>query len=89
MKKFYTLFILSVSITFGQIPAYYSSIDFTQSSVNVKNQIANLITVTHTTLIPYTASTTDTWDVIKIGDLNPNNSQNVLFFTVGMIQTLQ
>ena len=80
MKKFYLLFFFMVSLTYGQIPAYYSSIDFTQTGNNLKNQLTTLVTNTHTTQIPYTASTTDTWDVIKTGDLDPSNPENVLLF---------
>jgi endonuclease I len=63
----------------AQIPAYYSTIDFTQTSTNIKTQLATLITNTHTTNLPYTASgTTDTWDALYQTDLNPTNTNNVL-----------
>jgi endonuclease I len=62
----------------AQIPAYYSSIDFNQSGDNLKYQLTTLITNTHTTILPYTASgTTDTWDALYQTDLNPTNSNNV------------
>ena len=64
---------------FAQIPAYYSTIDFTQTGDNLKNQLTTLITNTHTTNLPYTATgTTDTWDALYQTDLNPTNSNNVL-----------
>jgi endonuclease I len=64
---------------FAQIPAYYSTIDFTQTGNNLKNQLTTLITNTHTTNLPYTATgTTDTWDALYQTDLNPTNSNNVL-----------
>lgn len=66
-------------ICFAQIPAYYSTIDFTQTGDNLKNQLTTLITNTHTTNLPYTATgTTDTWDALYQTDLNPTNSNNVL-----------
>jgi endonuclease I len=62
----------------AQIPAYYSSIDFNQTGNNLKSQLSTLITNTHTTKLPYTASTTDTWDALYQTDLNPSNTNNVL-----------
>ena len=63
----------------AQIPAYYSTIDFNQTGDNLKNQLTTLITNTHTTILPYTATgTTDTWDALYLTDLNPINSNNVL-----------
>ena len=63
----------------AQIPAYYSTIDFNQTGNNLKNQLTTLITNTHTTELPYTATgITDTWDALYLTDLNPNNSNNVL-----------
>lgn len=77
MKKY--LFLLFVSFfSFAQIPAYYSSIDFTQNGNTLKLALANLITTTHTNQIPYTASTTDVWDALQSGDRNPNNTAQVL-----------
>jgi endonuclease I len=66
-------------ICVAQIPAYYSSIDFSQTGNDLKNQLTTLITNTHTNLLPYTATgTTDTWDALYQTDLNPNNTNNVL-----------
>lgn len=59
---------------YAQIPAYYSSIDFSQTGENLKSQLATLITTTHTTMLPYTSSSMDTWDAIQMSDLDPNNS---------------
>lgn len=73
------LFLLVPSLFYAQIPAYYSSIDFTQTGDYLKNQLTTLITNTHTTNLPYTATgVTDTWDALYQTDLNPNNSNNVL-----------
>lgn len=63
----------------AQIPTYYTSIDFSQTGNNLKNQLTTLITNTHTTFLPYTATgTTDTWDALYQTDLNPTNTNNVL-----------
>jgi len=62
----------------AQVPSYYSTIDFNQSSNDLKQDLSQLITTTHVNEIPYTSTSVDTWDVLKIADLNPNNSQDVL-----------
>ena len=78
MKNLF-LFLLTPILTLAQIPEYYSTIDFTQTGDNLKTQLTTLITTTHTTNLPYTATgTTDTWDALYQTDLNPNNSNNVL-----------
>ena len=64
----------------AQMPTYYNGIDFTQNGNALKSQLQNLITYTHTTDLPYTSSSLDTWDIIKQTDLDPENIQNVLLF---------
>lgn len=77
--KLKLLLLLAPFICLAQIPAYYSSIDFSQTGDNLKNQLTTLITNTHTTVLPYTASgTTDVWDALTLTDLNPSNTNNVL-----------
>ena len=76
--KLLLLFLLPL-YCIAQIPAYYSTIDFNQTGNSLKNQLTTLITNTHTTNLPYTATgTTDTWDALYQTDLNPNNNNNVL-----------
>ena len=77
IKKLLFLLLLP-TLLFAQIPAYYSSVDFTQTGENLKVQLANLITTTHTTMLPYTSSAFDTWDAIMIADEDPHNTANVL-----------
>jgi endonuclease I len=80
MKLKLLLLLLSYSC-FGQIPAYYSGIDFSQSEENIKNQLATLITTTHTIELVYTSGNSgllDTWTVLKQSDLNLSNLNNVL-----------
>ncbi|WP_264559765.1 endonuclease [Flavobacterium sp. N2270] len=66
--------LLICSVLQAQIPAYYSSIDFTQTGNTLKSQLTNLITTTHTTNLSYTPGV---WEALKLTDLNPNNSNNV------------
>ncbi|GLB48077.1 endonuclease [Neptunitalea lumnitzerae] len=62
------------------MPTYYSGINFNASSTSVKSQLANLITTTHINDLPYTSGSLDTWDVIRLTDENPANSNEVLLF---------
>lgn len=79
MKFRVLLFLVLPFWGIAQIPAYYASIDFSQTGNNLKTQLTTLITNTHTTFLPYTASgTTDTWDALTLTDENPNNTNNVL-----------
>ena len=80
MKLKILLFLLSYTC-FAQVPAYYSNIDFTQSSASIKAQLTTLITNTHTTELVYTSGSSgllDTWTVLKQSDLDPTNSSNVV-----------
>jgi len=75
MKKLFSLLLLAVApLLHAQIPAYYSSIDFTQTGLPLKNQLANLVSTTHDTPISYD----DVWDVLQVSDLDPTNSAKVL-----------
>ena len=71
------LFVFCSTLLHGQ-PAYYSSIDFSQTGDDLKAQLSELITNTHTAFIPYTAQSTDTWDILSISDLEFSTSNNVL-----------
>lgn len=79
MKIKLLLFFLIPFFCLAQIPTYYSSINFTKSGDELKTQLTTLITNTHTTNLPYTATgTTDVWDALSQTDIDPNNSNNVL-----------
>ncbi len=72
--------VLGVFSIGAQIPAYYSTVDFDQEGNALKDDLSTLIIDTHTTLIPYTSSSTDTWDVIHESDLDVTISNNVILF---------
>lgn len=59
----------------AQIPAYYSSIDFSQTGDELKEELSILITDTHIYELQYTP---EVWDALKQADLDPDNLQNVL-----------
>lgn len=77
MKKKTWFLLFLPCILFAQIPSYYSTINFTTSGENIKLQLTQLITSTHTTILPYTSSDPDTWDALKLADLDPSNLSNV------------
>lgn len=60
---------------FAQIPEYYSSINFNLTGDALKDELAVLITETHTHELVYTP---EVWTALKLGDLDPENSENVL-----------
>jgi len=82
-KLFITLFwsfVFGTASIGAQIPEYYSSVNFTQDGNALKDDLSTLIINTHTTLIPYTSGSTDTWDVIHISDLDVTIPNNVILF---------
>ena len=72
--------LLSPFILVAQIPSYYSSIDFSLEGNVLKSELSELITDTHTNYIPYTSSSTDTWDIIHISDADVSVQGNVVLF---------
>lgn len=73
MRKSFLLLLLPFC-SFAQMPAYYNTIDFSQSGNNLKNQLAQLITTTHTHELVYTP---EVWSALEQADLDPDNPANV------------
>lgn len=87
ISKFKTLFfifwiLLNPVISVGQVPEYYSEIDFTKSSNEIKNQLHELISQDIITY-PYTSVSTDTWDIMQLAEQDPNNSENIILIYSG------
>lgn len=74
MRIFYLLTMIC-SISFAQIPTYYSNIDFSESPEEVKSQLESLVRNTHLYRLNYTPQT---WYALKEIDLDPTNQENVL-----------
>lgn len=79
MKKIYSLVLLiTTSISLGQngAPAspYYNGFNWTQTGTNLKNALATKIISTHVNELSYS----QVWNALKIVDLDPTNSSNVL-----------
>lgn len=65
---------LITSITlFAQQP-YYNGVNLTLTGGALKTELSNKITITHTSLLTYS----NVWTELKITDLDPGNSSNVL-----------
>ena len=70
MKKFYTAFLLLLSaVSFGQVPAYYNGIDFSQSGSSIHTQLTNLVTTTHNEI-----TYDNVWNCLKVADLETGSS---------------
>lgn len=67
-------FFLCINFYAQTIPTYYSSVDFTLNGTALKNELATLITNTHTNNLTYS----QIWEALKIVDEDPNNNSNVV-----------
>ncbi|MCF8378825.1 MAG: endonuclease [Bacteroidales bacterium] len=77
---FYILFFLPLSLL-AQIPTgYYDSAEGLKAE-ELKTALHNIIK--GHTAYPYSGSSTDIWDILKVSDRDPNNSANVILFYTG------
>lgn len=67
----------NISVVYSQIPSYYNGLDFTKSGNVLFIELSGRLQSTHIA-IPYTASSTDSWDVLRLSDEDPDNPNNVL-----------
>jgi endonuclease I len=79
MKKIFTLLsLISISLINGQngAPAapYYNGFNWSQTGMTLKSALATKITSTHTKDLTYS----QVWEALKITDVDPQNSSNVL-----------
>ena len=75
--KFLVFTILISQIVVSQVPAYYNSVDFTQSGEAIKSALTTLISG-HTEF-PYSSSSTDTWDILKQSDILSGNNVLLIY----------
>ncbi|MGC9374575.1 MAG: endonuclease [Bacteroidales bacterium] len=82
MKNLFTIiFTIVAFISYGQIPdGYYDRTDGLQGE-ELKEALYQIIK-DHTDF-PYTSSSTDTWDILKESDRDPDNSDNVILIYTG------
>ena len=78
-KLFITLIYLTTGLSLAQngAPAnpYYNGFNWTLTGINLKDALATKITATHTNQLVYTPGV---WNALKIVDLDPTNTTNVL-----------
>ena len=75
MKK--KLLLLSLFLTFvvSAQEQYYNDVDLTAEGITLKENLATKTIATHVNLLDYTPGV---WEALKITDLNPENSSEVL-----------
>ncbi len=81
MRKILLILFLCISTIAISQEAYYlnapNAVDFSLNGINLKNALATKIS-NNTTLLPYTSGSFDTWDTLKLADVNPQNATEVL-----------
>ena len=72
----YLVLVLNVNVVYSQAdPGYYSSVDASTPSA-LKSSLHNIIK--DHTRIPYTSSSTDTWDILELAGEDVDNSNRVI-----------
>ncbi|MEN9304108.1 MAG: hypothetical protein RL264_2537 [Bacteroidota bacterium] len=74
MKNILYLFLLLSFKSLSQLPAYYSSISTTATGAQLKQQLASLITTTHTTFLTYSPGI---WNLLEAADQDINDATKV------------
>jgi len=77
-KTILLLFLFIGQLLVAQVPSYYNDVNLTLTGLALKTALSNKVKSTHTTLLPYSSSSFDTWDALKLSDVNPLNSSQVL-----------
>ena len=76
MNKLLSIIAILLVVTLSaQVPTYYNGIDLNLTGMSLKSELTSKITTTHTNQISYTPGV---WNVLKISDLDPTNTNNVL-----------
>ena len=73
--------LLAPSLSIGQIPSGYYNTAENKSDQALRLALHNIIN-DHIDY-PYTSSFTDTWDILKVSDADPNNANNVILIYTG------
>ncbi|RZK11405.1 MAG: T9SS type A sorting domain-containing protein [Flavobacterium sp.] len=75
MKKIFLGLFLMPLFCVAQIPAYYATVDFTQTGESLRTELTSLVSTTHTYNLIYTP---DVWNALKLADLDPTDNTKVL-----------
>jgi endonuclease I len=76
LLRFIFLFCFTLPF-YGQIQPYYNGMDFTKTGNELFLDLSDRIESTQTA-IPYTSSSIDTWDALKLADEDPTNNLKVV-----------
>ena len=81
MKKLF-LFILFFSFAFTQ---NFAQVDYSSAEGLYGDELQNALfeLIKNHTRYPYTSSSTDTWDILKVADRDPNNPANIITIYMG------
>lgn len=71
--KLFAAFLL-LSVANAQVPSYYQTINLNLQGDALKNELTALLVATHNYELVYTP---DVWNVLKQGDIDPNDSSKV------------
>lgn len=75
MKKMILLLLAIPIFGYSQIPSYYNDVNLSESGTNLRNELSNKVTNTHTTFLTYTPGV---WDALKQTDVDSDNSTKVV-----------
>ena len=81
MKHFYLFFLFVTTLSFAQLTppqnlqSYYQDVDFSQTGIDLFNDLATETAAKHTQYLTYTPGI---WEASKITDQDPDNLNNVL-----------
>ncbi|QDO93980.1 T9SS type A sorting domain-containing protein [Formosa sediminum] len=83
MKHFYISFLLLFTTLLGyaqltppdDLQAYYNTVNFTKTGLELKADLSAVTTAKH---VKYLSYTPEVWEALKVTDLDPTNSDNVL-----------
>ena len=70
----FTLFLFT-TLLFAQIPNYYNDVNLNETGTALKDELADKITTTQTTVLSYTPGV---WEALQQADLDPNDATKVL-----------
>ncbi|MGB5943476.1 MAG: endonuclease [Leeuwenhoekiella sp.] len=76
MKQTVLLFFFGVLCLLAKAQQpYYNGINFTETGLELRDDLAELVSQTHTNILSYTPGV---WEASKVTDLDPDNPENVL-----------
>ncbi|MGB2128756.1 MAG: endonuclease [Flavicella sp.] len=77
MRKITFLLCLFTISLYAQVPSYYNDVDYTKTGLALFDELSEKLDRTHNGL-PYSSSSTDSWDVLNESDEDPSIASNVL-----------